>query len=68
MLWQIDIQFPTDNLKYQGCPEEPKLAIFAQSGEGVNADGQPDRKISAFFDDFPNGNMLGKAMKNAHIQ
>ena len=41
---------------------------WANVGGGVNADGQPDCKISAFFDDFPNGNMLGKAMKNADIQ
>ena len=24
-----DIQIPADTLKYQGCPEEPKLAILA---------------------------------------
>ena len=29
MLWHIDIQIPTDTLKYQGCLEEPKLAILA---------------------------------------
>ena len=34
MFQQIDIQFPTDNLKYQGCLEEPKLAILAQCGGG----------------------------------
>ena len=25
----MDIQIPTDTLKYQGCLEEPKLAILA---------------------------------------
>ena len=29
MLQQIDVQIPTDTLKYQGCLEEPKLAILA---------------------------------------
>ena len=29
MLQHIDIQIPTDTLKYQGCLEEPKLAVLA---------------------------------------
>ena len=30
MLYHIEIQIPTDTLKYQGCLEEPKLVILAQ--------------------------------------
>ena len=29
------MQIPTDTLKYQGCFEEPKLAILAHCGGGI---------------------------------
>ena len=38
----IDVQIPTDNLKYQGCLEEPKIAIFAHCA-GVPPVGPKDQ-------------------------
>ena len=49
MLQHIDIQIPTDTLKYQGCLEEPKLAILAHCapvGEDVWKTAKPPNVAS----------------------
>ena len=53
MLEQIDVQIPTDTLKYQGCLEEPNLAISAHCGGGAMPNGESHEKFPLFLEPIP---------------